>query len=750
MRGRAFRSLSFTFALLLIALSVTADDIQLPDSSKGQINGKRAMLVWPVSGVQIVGESGAKPNKLLSPDGCSVYLVPTDDLERELIYPCGKWFLPPAGRYRVWLEGSNLATGDYGIVSYDAEPFAGRGLAMMMPLEPAGRVALSKNITLRPETSFRLLQIRGPARNGVLLGPFDRRVRNESAHTGVQMGAGSVLAGIFDRKSNEAIALSRPVTVTTGKISTVSVLAPTKGTDIMAILDRPRVVKVGEEEVALTLDLGGVSRKPDVFMNTSTRVYAVWYGVDGRTAAVRVQSAALRYNGPVVVLRPQKVVTVRGKLEKLPTVGVSIRAPVGVLADAKTWLEVRGQHSRDALRTIPARLNESVRLEALPAEPLNIILIAGPWEFSRSVDLTSGADDDVAFDLQPIVVSGIVYYGRDPSPGAEVAFEADRDWIRTKSSEEGRYELAFWRPAWDYRAEVRVRDRAGPPFIDGLFDIKENSTIDFHVPRTRFTVDVLDAVTRKPVEGAKVLGGNSWSARGGSDAVQTSITDATGRAHLQPMREGTMVVRARADGYLDSEPIRRTVDRIDDEGHMEIALRPVGETIRVRLRMRGRDASGASVWAVRSTEGQQPPLWRGIAGADGVVEIPRSVREASFLVRHDGAASTIHRIADEKDVAWDLEPAAPPVVLKTQKQARLALWIGGMRVSGVALRFLTGSMEATDSSGTWSAQNLPATPLRVLAWHGASASQIEAGAYDAIATRVDYPWPSVVEIPTVD
>ena len=702
------------------------------------------MLAWPVSGVRIVGQ-GAKADHLLSPEGCLVHLAPVDDLERELTYPCGKWFQPPEGQYRIWLEAPNLCTAGYGVVTYTVQPFSGRGMAMMIDLEPSGRVALAKDISLRPDTSFRLLQIRGPS-NGILQGAFDRRVRSDRAHQGVQMNAGTVLAGIFDRKTNEAIALSRPVTVTAGQTSYTAPSLPPKGTDVMVILERPRVVKVGEDEVALALDVHGVSRKPDVFMNTATHVYGVWYGVEARAAAVRVQSSVLRYAGNDLVLRPQKVVTIRGKLEKLPAVGVSIRAPEGALADAKTWIEVR--RSGNTLRTLPAAIHQDVRIDALPAEQIEIVLIAEPWELSRSVDLTSGTDDTIVFDLQPIVLSGRIYFGRDLAPNAEVAVEVDRDWIRTKTSEEGRYELVFWRPSWGYPVEVRVAGHDGPPFVD-IVDARENSTIDIHVPRTRFTVDVLDALTRKPIEGAKVLGGNSWSARGGSDAVQTSITDANGRTHLQPMREGTMVVRARADGYLDSEPIRRTVDRIDDEDHMEIALRPVGETIRVHVRVQGRDASGASVWAVRSTEGQQPPLWRGTSGADGVIEVPRSVREVLFLIRHDGTASAIHRIADEQDVAWDLQPAAPPVVLKTEKQARLALWIDGIRVSGVALRFLSGSMEAADSNGTWSGRNLPEAPLRALAWREDS-TPIESGAYDTVATRVDYPWPPLIELPTVD
>src|SRR5258708_21568455 len=109
-------------AVVLAAMVVAADDIRPPDVTKGEIDGKVGMLTWPVRGVEINRPgAGARAGKLLSPEGCSTYLVSTQDLERELIYPCGKWFQPPAGRYRVWLEGPGLSTAGYGIVNYDAE-----------------------------------------------------------------------------------------------------------------------------------------------------------------------------------------------------------------------------------------------------------------------------------------------------------------------------------------------------------------------------------------------------------------------------------------------------------------------------------------------------------------------------------------------------------------------------------------------------------------------------------------------------
>lgn len=316
---------------------------------------------------------------------------------------------------------------------------------------------------------------------------------------------------------------------------------------------------------------------------------------------------------------------------------------------------------------------------------------------------------------------------------------------------EGRYELVFWNPAADYRAELRIKDRDGPPFVEGFLDVRRSCTIDFHVPATRYTVSVVDADTNKPISGARVISGNNWSARDGSSAVQTAITDARGNASLAPMREGELVIRARAEGYFDSEPSRKAVEAIDAEGHTEIALRPVGSTDEVRLRTAdGRGVAAAELWAVGSGDGHQPPLWRGTSDESGRVAIPRSVRPLLFLIRSHDTASAVRRLGtqlDEQEV-WVLPPAARPIRLQASTQARLALWIDGVRVSGVALAFLTGSLEATDATGAWFTAKLPERPLRVLAWR--SAASIESGAYDVVATRIDYPWPPVIELTPLD
>ena len=143
-------------------------------------------------------------------------------------------------------------------------------------------------------------------------------------------------------------------------------------------------------------------------------------------------------------------------------------------------------------------------------------------------------------------------------------------------------------------------------------------------------------------------------------------------------------------------------------------------------------------------------MWRGTSDESGRVAIPRSVRQSLFLIRSHHTASAVRRLDELRDEpqVWVLPPATSPIRLQSTTQARLALWIDGVRVSGVALAFLSGSLEATDTTGTWSTARLPGRALRVLAWKGAAS--IESGAYDVVATRVDYPWPPVIQLTPLD
>lgn len=65
-------------------------------------------------------------------------------------------------------------------------------------------------------------------------------------------------------------------------------------------------------------------------------------------------------------------------------------------------------------------------------------------------------------------------------------------------------------------------------------------------------------------------------------------------------------------------------------------------------------------------------------------------------------------------------------------------------ITGPPLSFGAWSMIATDRDGVWTGRNLPPKSIRVLVLPAAAATS---SAFDAIAQRVDYPWPASITVP---
>jgi hypothetical protein len=745
---RNVRQTIASFIVLVAALAGAVERIHLPDPKDGVINGKVAVMFWPAS----PPHSSDRPiGELLSPDNCHVVLEPWTNLAEELTNPCGIWFQPPEGRYRVWLEKGESLTSTTGSLNYAASPFTGRGQGVVMAVVPGGRVTLSAEITVPPNAELRLINFDSCCSGTNFVHPFDRRAlpTAPTLRSGLLVPVGRVFAGIFDRKTNEALAIAKLVYVAAGKVVSVSPRAPANGADVFVSLMRPDVRKTRDvDTIRLTLD--GVP--PQMLFDGADRVYAAWYSVAGNVAHLAVESKTLRFAPRELKLERGHVVTVRDELRRLPSVAVSLLAPHGALAKYEPRVEVREPSHNDSLRSMAVAAGTELRLDALPAEPLDILLTIGPWLFRKSVDLTRGIDERLVFDLHPIVVSGTVYYGRAPSPNAEVGFETGHGWERTKADTNGQYEATLWTPDDAYLAEVQIANRDGPPFEEAFVQIRDSRTLDFHVPATRYRVRVVDAQSGEPVRGASVSAANIWLHPSGEEAtlMQRAAANDEGVAMLAPLRRGKLTVRARAAGYFDSDAVDGgTIANEESEGELEVKLRPIGEAVPMRLRSAdGSPVAGAEVWAVAATNGTRPPLWRGASDSDGIVEVPRSVDGAMLLIRSRATASAVrsfHAANEQHDVV--LQSAAVPVRIRVgSPDTRVAVWIDGARIVGPAVTFLTWSSEVSNGSGIWTAENLPRQPLRLLAWRHIPEPEIVAGLRDTASATISYPWPPAITI----
>lgn len=719
----------FPILLVLASAVLGAGRVAIPDLRSGNVNGLRGVLFWP----SIPNGDADHPQPLETAEGCNVHLVPLDDLDRELTYPCGKWFvLPTAGQYKHWLEMvDGRMTPTMGMLYYSRQPFEGVGTAGFNGVAPAGRVVIPRNRSLPDTEGIRLIGIESRHSWGNRV--FDRRIARSTLHEPVQMPEGRIIVGRFDRKTNDAIALSKPIDIQSGRTVEVWPTVPTDS-DILVVLTKTAEMQLSKP-MTVRLALDG-KRAPDVLLNAFDRVLAVWYGVAARHATVSLESDAAFWPAREVDLVRGKVTTVRAALQKLPDAHVSISVPPGVTIAEKMRLEIR--RAKDSLRSEPVAPGVH-DVKALPAEMLTAVLHVGEWTSSEILDLSSGEDAKAQFDLQPIEVKGSVYFGKERA-AAELEFLDDQEWRRVKTNDRGEYATTFWWPKV-HMVRVRIEGRDQPPYLDSFREIAESGTVDFHVPRTDYTVHVRDATTGRGIAGALVIVGNDG--KSGRNSGQRITTDREGVAALPPVDEGELYVGVRAERYASAE---RTMT-VDDEHHdVDVALQPlrIAGTLQLRLAS-GAAAAQADVWAF---DAAMTPLWRGTTGNDGGVELPDVAAGATLLVRHAQAASTARTWTPANDAeTWTLDaPAAPLTVVAKDHAANvfLALWLDGVKLSGPPLTFATWSMPATNRDGVWTGRNLPPRPTRILLLPATGAAST---AFDAIAQRVDFPWPAAITAP---
>jgi hypothetical protein len=305
----------FRLLLLVILAAASAVVAAPPDVRTGNVNGIAGLLYWPAN---LASRSWGNTDPLPSAEGCEVHLVPWSNPDRELRYPCGTWFVPPfADRFNFWLESDERITPTLSMVVFAPKPFAGSGLAAMVPLTPAGRIAIPPNRAVPPSESFRLLSIEAKdswLRTGARV--FDRRVVSEQARTAVQMPVGRVIAGRFDRATNNAIALSRPLEIKEGTLTRVWPVPP-RESDLLVVLSKMPELQLSKSiEASLTLDDGITKKNPDVLVSGFERIIAIWYGITSSAATVTLESNVAQYTPQQVHFTRGKVATVRAILTK--------------------------------------------------------------------------------------------------------------------------------------------------------------------------------------------------------------------------------------------------------------------------------------------------------------------------------------------------------------------------------------------------------------------------------------------------
>jgi hypothetical protein len=713
--------------VLAIAAALTvqtfAQHHKVPDAAAGEIDGKRAVLLWPADGRVI---------------GCQATLVPETNADAETHYPCGEWFVPLAGRYKVWIEGPSSISAAPTKLIYVSEQFAGKGMVALFDTTSAGEIGLRKPW---PGTSLRLLNLDSFASGPLLAPAFDRRASGENVRR-VRMPTGRVLAGVFDRMSGDAVALARPVDVTAGGMAYVEPALPARGTDILLALDRPRPRERRDAEtVTLQLNVDGKTKAPAVFADSSDRVYAVWYGVEGRRARVVANGRELMFPGREFPLLARRVVTVRGQLQPLPKLRVEIAPGVDLPGDVHVQAR---RLSGETLIDVPLH-DPAIDLGHLPAEAIEVVLLSPEIELRQRVDLTNGLDDTVQFRPEALTIRGRLTRGERRATGSIAFTLRTRKPLTVATNDDGTYTARLW-TAGLYRIEATASGT--PPVLVGMRELASDTELDIDLPRTNVVIAVIDGKKKTAIAGAKIVAMTGHEA---AQRHQRAITDDRGSATLPPLDPGTTPLLVEANNYLSDERVLQVVDS-DETQRFTVELTPVDATDRITITLRLADGTLASAAQLMLMDAgtMTQALWSGQTDASGAVSVPR-IAGTILLVRHAQAGSIPVVITDGLELRLPA-PAAPLAVRFVKgsdmpaRYAGITVWAGGIRVFGAALHFLYGVPNATNADGVWRANNLPQAPLRILAVTPEAGQLAAAAALDTLAATIGYPWP---EFPTL-
>lgn len=280
----------------------------LPDPRAGEIGGRVAIM-----GIPIIAGPGSATTPL-STANCEVHMARSNDETQEYVYPCGKWFQPPTGRYLLWLEKEGSISFQR-VVYYAGERFGRAGHVFMNTLHPAGSVKLDPTTKMPAGSTFRLLSL-DPVRDSR---PFDRRIASVHANRQVAIPIGRVIAGVFDR-DGRVLSLSKPKRVEAGIVTAVSPEKPENGrAALLAVLNRyvaPRALPVCEGSLILP---DSSEEHPSVDLQAHDRVVLVWYDLP----LASVARLELRCGGRLpftqdVGLHAGAIVGVRADLPKGP------------------------------------------------------------------------------------------------------------------------------------------------------------------------------------------------------------------------------------------------------------------------------------------------------------------------------------------------------------------------------------------------------------------------------------------------
>lgn len=737
------------------------------DPATGEFDGRSALAVYPV---QLLRDGPSM--EAIALEDCRVHLTSLPatgppPVGSDLQLPCTEWILPPSNRrYLAWVEGEWSITPFSGRFAYSGNAPGGWGMQVPLPVTEAGKVTVDSSTPNDGDLSLRLFRAEPQYALKAARDAWSRSDAVGEIGSGVLAPAGRAVAGLWKEKKARYVALSRPFQVNAHKTTAAPLTTPGEAADVMVRLRRVEWVENQDFfDVDLSLIRDEVAILPDLVVPAAYTLLAVWYEVEPGNVELRAESETQGLSTRHLDLASGEIRVMEDQMQLRPLLDVELELPTALddEEDESLVLEIRRMPSEEVLVRRELRPGERLhRFERMPLSNLQVILETRVGSFKAAVDLSSGQDGFLLLDPPVVALHGSVYVGNESHP-ATLHFRAiDRSTHSVDTNEEGRYEVVA--PAPVRSTEIALAGRDGVPWIEFFSrPLNEATELDFHLNDTKARVRVSDEVTGQPIPNATVVFKNHFVGRTEEDqsTAQYDKTDTEGYVLLPPLREGFLEVRAEAAGYRQmDESLQVSISEASRDQTVDVTLIPVGEGVTVQLQhLDGTPAAGANVLVVDSSLRGQILLME-VADDGGRVTLPSAPLEATVLVRHPDAAFFLRdwrpdRGDEERGETWVL-PNPPSRTFHLQlfdeegsepsERGEIALWVQGNRLSGSVLAWLTLRAPMTDPAGSWSATNIPAGEVRVLAWGRNLHKEGQRGGLDAFAKSVPYPWPDVVEI----
>jgi hypothetical protein len=245
---------------------------------------------------------------------------------------------------------------------------------------------------------------------------------------------------------------------------------------------------------------------------------------------------------------------------------------VDISASGMRGMHARTQPDATGAFTLTGVPDGLITLHATQQRPRMRQVRSGP------VTVANGIAPPVDLDFG----AGIAVSGRVTRKGQAVSgwmsftkLERDGGHVSTEIARDGTYEAIFNAPG-DY--DVRISLGPANDVSAGRISVREAMRHDIEIRGATVTGRVVDAMTREPVSGARVMlvADPPQSQRGFSDRG----TDALGKFTLDVVADGRWVVRAQKDGYVPE--LRELIVQNEHAPEVEIALTR-GETAMIRI-----------------------------------------------------------------------------------------------------------------------------------------------------------------------